>query len=308
MDNIAAAGAGRQPNLLIRPTGIPAIDEMPMCWVPEGEFWMGSDDADPFARSNEKPIHKVWLSTYAIGRFQVTNAQFQAFVDASGYVSEFETRAVPYTWRTPHGPGTTLNGKDTHPVWRLNWDDVSAFCNWLSQRTGAAVTLPTEAQWEKAARGGLLIPPAPITQPLVALSEPTSFDLIPNPEPRRVYPWSGTHIDATLCNVNCVVNETTPVGHYSPQGDSVYGCADLIGNVDEWCADRYNPDEYRERAGSPLVRNPAGPGGHPYYRLALRGLGYWYDAEHARCAFRDGDIPGASDPHGFRVVLSPTQR
>ena len=177
---------------------------------------------------------------------EVTNAQFAAFVDDTGYVTtaeldgagwvfvdDFDQDLIEGTnWRHPQGPDTDLTGLDEHPVVQTSWDDAVAYCNWRDAR------LPTEAEWERAARG----------------------------EDQRIYPW-GDVFDAdhlNFCDVNCTlrwrqenwddgITYTAPVGSY-PSGASPYGALDMAGNVWEWVADGYNEDYYERSPDS----NPEG--------------------------------------------------
>ena len=110
--------------------------------IPAGEFWMGYDDS----YSNQQPFHKVYLDAYHIGRTPVTNEQYRRFLAATG-------RPAPAHWQQG-GHVVFIEEKSLHPVVNVSWEDAQAFCRWLSGETGRAITLPTEAQWEKAARGG----------------------------------------------------------------------------------------------------------------------------------------------------------
>ncbi len=211
-----------------------------MVRIPAGEFLMGSTDADKSADGNEKPQHKVTLDEYLIGKYDVTNAQFAAFAKATGYktTADKEGRGYAYTgsywgdvngadWQHPKGPWSDLSGKDNHPVLQVSWDDAVAFCAWVKQTTGRQVQLPTEAQWEKAARG----------------------------TDGRIYPWGNDASNASLLKCNMNAKDTTEVGKYSPLGDSPYGLADMAGNVWQWTADWYS-DTYH---ASSLASNPQGP-------------------------------------------------
>ncbi len=221
--------------------------------VPAGAFLMGSTDADKSANPSEKPQHKVMLDEYLIGKYAVTNAQYAAFV-----------KAKSLSWSMPQG-------KEKHPVVRVSWDDAVAFCAWASQTTGRKVTLPTEAQWEKSARG----------------------------TDGRIYPWGNEAPNANLANFNNNEKGTTVVGKYSPTGDSPYGLSDTAGNVWEWVADWYDDIYY---ASSP-ASNPQGPTTGQY--RVLRG-GSWYNgSDFVRAANRDGSAPiDRADDLGFRVVVS----
>jgi formylglycine-generating enzyme required for sulfatase activity len=234
--------------------------------IPDGEFIMGSDPArDPDSRPDEQPQHPVDLSDYFVSPFLITNAQFQVFKDAT------EPRKFGETTRS--GRWQCPPGKENHPVVNISWDDATAFCMWLSQETGCIFRLPTEAEWEKAARGS----------------------------DGRIYPW-GDAWDANKANAGETNPGTTPVGQFSPQGDSPYGLADMSGNVWEWCADRYDEKEYRLRKRH--ARNPYGPEGGE--GNVVRGGAYDKGPRHARCAQRNWYYPfNRRRDVGFRVVAEP---
>ncbi|MCO6451972.1 MAG: SUMF1/EgtB/PvdO family nonheme iron enzyme [Caldilineales bacterium] len=238
---------------------------MELVRVPAGEFLMGSDPKrDKDARSGEQPQHRVYLSEYYIGKYPVTQGQYAAFVRASGHKSE--------------GGWEAGSGKDDHPVVRVSWNDAVAFCRWLSKASGHAIALPTEAQWEKAARG----------------------------EDGRIFPW-GDVFDGAKANTEENGNKgTTPVGKYSPQSDSPYGAADMAGNVWEWCTDTYSISVYQGR-DKKTVSDPDWQGG---VGRVLRGGSWIFDYTYARCARRDyfGQRPGYwYDDLGFRVASAPPQ-
>ena len=230
--------------------------------VPAGEFLMGSDPAkDSSAQDGEKPQHRVTLAEFYIGRYKVTNAQYAAFVQATG-------RGAPDHWENSSVPA----GKEDHPVVYVSWDDAVAFTQWLGEENDLAFGLCTEAEWEKACRG---------TNGLI-------------------YPW-GDAFDASKANTSeSSVGTTTPVGTYSPAGDSPYGVADVSGNVWEWVADWYAGDYYQT---SP-AENPQGPetGG---FRV-LRGGSFYDDGRGARCAGRNYyNADFRYDVYGLRVCVSP---
>jgi len=238
----------------------------PMVWVPPGPFLMGSAEGrDPQASDAELPQHEVTLPGYWIGRYPVTVAQFRAFVEASGH--------------RPAEPGS-LKGPDDHPVVQVTWYDALSFCHWLSERAGLPVTLPSEAEWEKAARG----------------------------TDGRIYPWGDEPPDEGRCNFGDRVGGATPVGRYSPQGDSPYGCADMAGNVWEWTRSLWGSDW-----GKPEFGYPYDPGdgredleaGQGVLRV-LRGGAFDYAAWVVRCAFRYWKYPDLRlRYYGFRLVASP---
>jgi formylglycine-generating enzyme required for sulfatase activity len=255
--------------------------------VPEGDFVMGSDKAkDPLAADDEQPQHTVFLSEYAIGKFEVTVAQFAAFAQASNYQTTAEKEGSAFVWngtnwadtkganwQHPRGPNSDVSQKQNHPVTCVSWDDASAFCLWASQQTGKDVRLPTEAQWEKAARG----------------------------TDARLYPWGNEAPDAARSNFNLNVKDTTPVGQYSPNGDSPYGCADMAGNLWEWCVDWYDENAYKNLP-SGQIKDPVGPANGTY--RVVRGGSWGGNVDWVRCATRLWNHPlNRSVDQGFRVVV-----
>ena len=168
--------------------------------VPAGEFLMGSDPAkDNDARDDEQPQHLVYVDEFYIGKYPVTSEQYAVFVKATKY-------KAPGHWEK----GKIPSGQENHPVVYVSWGDAVAFCRWSSQATGQPFRLPTEAEWEKAARG----------------------------TDGRIYPWGNQWDKTKLNSRDDGPGGPTPVGHYSPGGDSPYGVADMAGNVWEWCANR----------------------------------------------------------------------
>jgi len=237
--------------------------------VPGGFFWMGSADSDKHAYDDEKPLHRLHLPEYWIGRYTVTVAEFAAFVQDTGYKTTAEKTKSDDTWQHPKGRDSGIQGKDDHPVTRVSWDDAISYCWWLRDMTGTRYTLPGEAEWEKAARGN----------------------------DGRIYPW-GDRWEKSRCNSWGGREDTTPVGFYSPRGDSPYGCADMAGNVWEWTNSQYkaypyDPQDGREKLDAPdeILR-------------VLRGGSFYYNERYARCAARYGNSPNHWNL-GFRVVVSP---
>jgi sulfatase modifying factor 1 len=252
--------------------------------VPAGAFLMGSVASDSEAYDGEKPQSTVTLGEYYIGKNEVTVAQFGAFVKATGYKTTAETFGSGWAyngttgwvdtkgadWQHPGGPGSEVSQKQSHPVTQVSWDDAMAFTKWASQVSGRVVRLPTEAEWEKGARG----------------------------TDGRKYPWGNEAPDGTRCNFNNNVGGTTAVGKYSPKGDSPYGLADMCGNVWEWTGSLwkgypYSATDGREDAAS---REPR----------VLHGGSFNYDARNVRSAIRDYDSPDfRTVTLGFRVVSFP---
>jgi formylglycine-generating enzyme required for sulfatase activity len=254
--------------------------------VPAGAFLMGSDKAkDTDAQDDEQPQHTVDVSEFYIGKAPVTVAQFAAFARAANYKTTAEKQGSAYNWtgkewkeikganwQHPRGPQSDVAQKQEHPVTCVSWDDAMAFCKWLSNVTGQRFALPTEAQWEKAARGS----------------------------DGRLYPWGNDAPDAQRCNFNMDIGDTTPVGQYSPAGDSPCGAVDMSGNVWEWTADWYDEKAYSARAGR-TAKDPTGPASGPVY--VLRG-GSWSGGQiDARAAYRIRGNPFNRALYiGFRVL------
>jgi formylglycine-generating enzyme required for sulfatase activity len=250
--------------------GPPAFVEPELVRIPAGPFLMGSSDSDKYAYDDEKPQHKVELAEYYIGKYPVTNAEYQVFVGEAG-------REAPVHWRT-YWFFEDLAG---YPVTNVSWHDAIAYCEWLSQKTGRDYRIPSEAEWEKAARG---------TEGLI-------------------YPW-GNEWDSERCNSwESGPGGTTPVGDYSPKGDSPYGVADMAGNVWEWTRGLWGED-----VEEPEFKYPYDPtnGGREDLKApdsvcrVLRGGSFYNTALTVRGADRHGGRPGGrGDFAGFRVVVSP---
>jgi eukaryotic-like serine/threonine-protein kinase len=267
---------------------------MVMVYVPAGEFLMGSSPADTEANDNEKPQHRVYLDTFWIDRTEVTNAMFARFVTETGHKTDAENFGQSYVfnvtikgweqtkgadWQHPRGPGSDIKGLEQHPVVQVSWDDAVAYCRWAGQR------LPTEAEWEKAARG----------------------------TDGRKYPWGAEGVAGNLLNfadrnldvswadksVDDGYQFTAPVDTY-PAGTSPYRALDMAGNVWEWVADRYNEKYY---ANSP-AENPQGPDSGD---LRVPRGGSWTDPlRNVRAAVRYGRAPDDRlDAVGFRCARSP---
>jgi formylglycine-generating enzyme required for sulfatase activity len=217
-----------------------------MVYVPAGEFLMGTN-----GRSDEEPQRKVYLDAYWMYRTPVTVAQYQRFCQA--------TRRP-----MPKAPG--WGWEADHPVVNVSWHDAKAYGDW------AGVALPTEAEWEKAARG----------------------------TDGREYPWGNTWDSAkAVCSVSpASARSTAPVGSF-PGGASPYGCLDMAGNVWEWCADWFSDDYYKTAPD----RNPVGPASGSF-RVVRGGSWIYYGEGVFRCASRNGYIPVyGSRSDGFRCVL-----
>ncbi len=267
-------------------------DGMSLLYVPEGEFLRGSKDNDPDAPDNEKPQRSIYLDAFWIDKTEVTNEMFARFVDETGHQTKAEKAGWAYAftgegwevtdgaeWRHPQGPTSSIEGLEKHPVVQVSWNDAKAYCEWSGRR------LPTEAEWEKAARG----------------------------TDGRTYPWGNEDVAGNLvnlCNNKCPRSSridsiddgyqfTAPVGSY-PDGASPYGALDMAGNVWEWTADWYDETYYNDAP----KQNPQGPDtGEP---KVLRG-GSWYDGmQKLRVTVRDSyDPTNRVDDYGFRCAVSP---
>ena len=259
------------------PGRITGNDGAPMVLIPAGEFQMGSNDG----KDSEQPVHTVYVDAFYMDVYEVTNAQFKAFVDANpqwgkaNIDDRFRDRFYLPQWTGTDYPA----GKADHPVTWVTWYAAMAYAEWAGKR------LPTEAEWEKAARGGLA---------------------------GKKYPWGDTitHADA---NYDWNVDDTTPVGQYPANG---YGLYDMAGNVWEWCLDAWDADVY---AASDNRRNPiAGEKTVQWLRenfktipydpdRVLRGGSWSFDAQGLRVANRAGVWPSFTDgDYGFRCVRAVT--
>jgi formylglycine-generating enzyme required for sulfatase activity len=282
-----------------------------MVAVPEGPFLMGGDDPDAFPADGEGPVREVFVSAFHIDPKAVTNAQFAAFVKATGYRTEAErfgwsfvfaafvtgeavhrvlNATVPQApwwlpvegadWRHPAGPGTGIGDKRNHPVVHVSWADANAYAAWAGKR------LPTEAEWEKAARGGL-----------ERARFPWGDEFTPRGQ-HRCNTWQGefprrnTGEDGYLA--------TAPVDAYRPNG---YGLFNTSGNVWEWCADWFSADWHVPDAPH-TRRDPTGP--ETGTARVMRGGSYLCHESYCnryRVAARTSSTPDSSTGHvGFRCV------
>jgi formylglycine-generating enzyme required for sulfatase activity len=273
--------------------------------IPAGPFTMGTDDPRGYAADGEGPPHPVELGAYRIGAHTVTNAEFAAFADATGHRTTAEelgssfvfagllpddfppTRAVAAApwwrevlgadWRHPEGPQSSVTGRGDHPVVHVSWYDAVAFCRWTGTR------LPTEAEWERAARG-----------PEDGHHFPWGDDLEPDGEHRMNvfqgdFPGHDTGADGWV--------GTCPVGSYPA---NAFGLHEATGNVWEWCADWFDRDQY--------LRSPVtGPTGPPTGSArVVRGGSYLCHESYCwryRVDARSANTPDSSTGNtGFRVA------
>ena len=232
-----------------------------MVLIPAGEFQMGSDNGE----RDEKPVHTVYLDAFYMDKHEVTVAEYKQFVETTGHrpLPESVMRTSP---------------TDQHPVVQVSWHDAMAYAKWAGKR------LPTEAEWEKAARGGLIA---------------------------QDYPW-GDAIDANNANYNKNTKSgahderTTPVGAYPANG---YGLHDMSGNVAEWCLDTYQRKFYAEAprdnpiAGAKNLQQALADAGVNKDKRVVRGGSWSFNAKSVRVANRLAEKPSLlSSDVGFRCV------
>ncbi|HEX5919129.1 MAG TPA: formylglycine-generating enzyme family protein [Nocardioides sp.] len=262
-DSCCAPTAGRaeaEPVVATFPAGARSTrGQVP---IPGGSFWMGDSHGDGYAADGERPVHAVRLSSYLIDAKAVTNAQFATFVKATGHVTAAErdgvsavfhlavqaapadvlqrAAGVPWwlavrgaDWRHPAGPRSDIGDLQNHPVVHVSWHDAQAYCRWAGKR------LPTEAEWEHAARGGL-----------DRARYPWGDELTPGGR-WRCNIWQGDFPRHNTLDDGHLT--TAPATAFQPNG---HGLHNSVGNVWEWCQDAFRPTEYADRAGEDPVVDP----------------------------------------------------
>ncbi|MGC9397081.1 MAG: SUMF1/EgtB/PvdO family nonheme iron enzyme, partial [Anaerolineae bacterium] len=278
--------------------------EPELVFVPAGKFLMGTtkqqaaalrrqfDEPGWYKFDLETPQRPIDLPAYYIGKYPVTNVQYQVFVQETGH------DRTPRHWENRQFP----SGKDDHPVRGVYWKEAVAYCEWLTEkiqdagckikvwrggvlvteelpRASCIVRLPTEAEWEKAARG------------------PDGFE----------YPWGDFWVPARCNHSGSGIKDTTPVGAYSRYGgDSPYGCADMAGNVWEWTSTRWGPDWSEPQFIYPYRPDEREDMRSDDYRV-VRGGSYWHSQEYLRCAARplwSWGIYDDYDDSGVRVCVA----
>jgi formylglycine-generating enzyme required for sulfatase activity len=240
--------------------------------VEGGTFMMGSE--------SETPIHKVTLSSFRMGKYEITVKQFRCFIESSGYQTDAEKYGDSWvyangswsekkgvTWKCDVAGTVRPLSEENHPVIHVSWNDATAYCQWLSKKTGKTYRLPTEAEWEYAAKGGRL---------------------------SQNYKYSGSNeLNDVAWNLSNSDTKTHVVGGKRPNELGLY---DLSGNVWEWCQDWY--DSYSSNA----IKNPKGAatGSHRVYR----GGSWGHDSRYCRSSYRHLSTPAyRHDYMGFRLLV-----
>jgi formylglycine-generating enzyme required for sulfatase activity len=257
---LAVSDRARPPDLYVTPVAQASDEIHPMMIrIPAGPFYLGNQEDE-----SEKPFHQVELPEFFIGRYPITNREYRLFVEDTGI-------APPFHWKGIDETETEI--VDDHPILRVSWCDALAYCQWLGRKTGEFYRLPTEAEWEKAA----------------------GWDWQTGCQ--RRYPW-GDDWNKDLCNSKeSGLGQTTPVGQYSPGGDSVYGVADLSGNVWEWCQSQFVSYPYQSDDGREDLQVVGD--------RVLRGGSFATPSKCVRCTFRLGCHPKTREhDFGFRIALS----
>lgn len=308
LSTAAAVRSVRAPVAVVFPPGRHGVEQRA---VPPGRFLMGDGRGDGRDADGETPVHAVDLPGFSVDATAVTNADFARFVDATGHVTEAEAFGVSAVfhlfvaadpgdvtgrpsgtpwwlgvrgadWRHPEGRHSDLDGRADHPVVHVSWNDARAYARWAGRR------LPTEAEWERAARGDL-----------TGARYPWGDDLrAPDGSPRCNI-WQGPFPTATTRTDGW--RTTVPVRTYEPNG---FGLWQMVGNVWEWCADAYDPGAYARRAPAP-VHDPTVPGGPDTPRVLRGGSYLCHDSYCARYrnAARSANTPDSSTANaGFRTV------
>jgi sulfatase modifying factor 1 len=335
-----AANPGDFIATIPNPAGPAGVPPAGMVWIPGGEFSMGCQDprmkprGGPDPMSDARPIHRVVVDGFWMDQTEVTNDQFAAFVKATSYVTIAEQtpkaedyptappenlvagsvvftppeKPVPLndhyrwwsyvkgaTWRSPTGPTSQLDGRGEFPVVHIAYDDAQAYATWAGKR------IPTEAEWEFAARGGLT---------------------------GQSYAWGDSFLPEGKWMANIWQGQfpirdaaedgfagIAPCGEFPPNG---YGLHDMAGNVWEWCSDWYRPDYYAELASKGIAQNPRGPSqsfdpAEPLQPKRVQRGGSFlcadqYCARYMIGSRGKGELTSASNHLGFRCMKSPGHR
>lgn len=206
---------------------------------------------------NERPVHRIWLDAFTIGRFPITNGEYRSFVDENG-------APQPPFWSEP------MFSDPDKPVVGISWTDAMAYCDWLRRTTEKQFRLPTEAEWERAARGGL---------------------------EGKLYPWGDEHpSERPYPGYDLQTGGPERVGRHEPNG---FGLYDIAEGVHEWCSDFYDPAYYHTSPD----RNPQGPSSGK--RRVSRGGSWRHRIKFSRCSARSSLSPSYHySDYGFRLAMS----
>jgi formylglycine-generating enzyme required for sulfatase activity len=230
-----------------------------MVEIPEGWFLMGSDASQP-GQDNERPVHRVWVDAFEMAACQITNAEYARFCAATSHR------------KPPHADDPNFSHSH-QPVVAPSWFDAVAFCEWLSKRTGNRYRLPTEAEWERAARGGA---------------------------EQKLYPWGDLPLES-LANYSSRWKAAPERVGLAER--NAYGLFDIGANVHEWCSDWFDAGYYQVSPD----RNPQGPAEGA--RRASRGGSWRHQTKVSRCSARSSIPPEFQyADYGFRVVRDWTRR
>ena len=264
-----------------------------------GNFTMGSTKEDieqikkefpefePKLLERELPENNVLLREFKISKYPVTNSDFDEFIQDTKYMTTAEKEGTGFvfdpkfrvvegaTWKQPFGSNSNLKNKENHPVVQISWFDALEFCKWLTNETGNIYRLPTEAEWEKAARG----------------------------TDKRIFPW-GNNWESSFCNAEYIFKGTTPVDCFEKNNVSPYGCVDMCGNVFEWTSTTIGSIEpWPEKYSYPYNLNDGRENLKTETRRVGRGGSYSREWIYCRNTFRFADMPkDRYSAQGFRVV------
>lgn len=222
----------------------------------------------------ERPNHVVTLESYFISRYPVTVEEYRAFVTKGGYLSKQYWTEAGWNWREIVGKvkpdywdNETFTGDDRLPLVGISWYEAIAYCRWLSEETGKVYRLPSEGEWEKAARSN----------------------------DGRLYPWGNDFVEKWCNTRSSNLGRTEPVGSHSPESDSPYGCADMVGNISEWTLSQFKPYPYNSGDGRNNEESET--------ERVLRGGSWHQPTLRARVASRGMNDPFFVDYDvGFRCV------
>jgi sulfatase modifying factor 1 len=238
------------------------VIEPAMRSIPEGWFWMGCSSG----RDDEKPLHRVWVEAFELAAYQTTNEEYARFLEATSHPKPLLPGAGS-TWSPPEKWNDPTFNHPRQPVVAVSWFDAKAYCEWLSIACGHRYRLPTEAEWERAARGGV---------------------------EGALFPWGDAPPEQVPGYANRWKSGPEPVGMYSPNACGLYNLGD---NVHEWCSDWYDAGYY----AASQERNPQGPATGS--RRASRGGSWRHHIKVTRTAARSSIPPEFKyADYGFRVV------